>query len=146
MNNSFFRSDVKGRFTSCCLDSLIYFKLVPLPYSFDPTKQIQTSKWIKFRGTDYKAGMFLTITEGAVVKLFELIEFFLYENKCLYVASSEWETGMLNQHFLSYEAITRKNSVIILDITRFDGPPISVHIINNKLYFRKKTDFVSMDN
>ena len=96
---------------------------------------------MKFKGTDYKTGMFLTITQADIVKRYELIEFCLEDSKRVLVVCNQWKVGELNKHLLAYEAITKLIVVYILDIKEFDGPPISIHAAYEKWFFRKKTSF-----
>ena len=89
--------------------------------------------------------MFLTITELETVKLYEIIELLLEETKKLFVVCNRWDVGNLNDHFVAYEVISKSSDFLIIEIECFDGPPISLHNIMNRLYFQKTHDFLCMN-
>lgn len=143
-NGMFFKSTENNNFSPCILQNRPYISQVPQPMSFDASMDTLVSKQIKNFGTIYKEGMYLTLTEIKSVQLFEIIEFLLVE-EVIYIVGEQWLVGGFIDHYLAYEAISKMSIVKIIRLSEFDGPPVSVHNIMNKLLFRKSQDFSSMD-
>lgn len=72
-----------------------------------------------------------------MLEIEELIE----RDKKAFIIARKWITGDYDQDFLSRKAIQRTNEMIIVDIDAIDGPPFSIHNINNSYYFRPKQNF-----
>ena len=56
-----------------------------------------------------------------------------------------WKVGELNEHYVAYELIEKTSSYKMFSLNDVDGPPVMPHNVQNKLYVRNKTDFLSMD-
>lgn len=140
LNKSFFILDVQANFSKISLSDQTYFAQLPVPLPFALQSEAFSSDNIKYKGTTYKSGLFLTITHVQNVNLYE-IRNLLKVNGNIYVVTEEWTVGEFSIHFCGYEASFKTNNYHLFDISKFDGPPVQLHNINSRYFFRKKSDF-----
>lgn len=121
-----------------------YFSYVSPPY---PVKinEIQCTDAIKFKGTEFKVGSYVTVTEIQRVSLFEIIDILVTKENNPYIVGRLWQIGEFDDHFLAYEVIDKTKQCNIFSIVDADGPPLNVHNVIDKMLFRKKKDFLSMN-
>lgn len=145
VNKAFFKSQIDYTFQLVDISARPYFHMLALPIPFSENCRLKGSDKIHFINREYKSGMFLTITEIETIYLYEVVEFLVNDDNLIHVVCVEWEVGCHSEHYLAYEAISKTDMYRIRKIEDFDGPPISLHMINSRLYFRKSYDFLTMD-
>lgn len=145
ITSSFFKSSIEGDFTATKLSCRSYYANLLYPIPFDSELEILVSYNCRFKGTIYKIGLFLTMTRDHVTELYEIIELLTYEKK-LFIVGQIWQCGPYNEHLLAHEALNCSGLKQIRNSNDFDGPPLMIHSINNRYYFRKRYDFYEDDN
>lgn len=144
-NKQFFSSPLEGRILQCELETKDYFKSLLLPLPFNIKSKIECTKSIKFKGTEFTAGAFVTKTEIQTVDLYEIVEVLIIDTNELFIVGRQWKVGEFDDHLLAYNVVDVTSRFRILNINYVDGPPIMVYNVQNKQIFRKKTVFVTMD-
>lgn len=140
LNKEFFKLDILGNFSKISLPDQAYYTQLPVPLPFALHSETFSSDNIKYKGTTYKLGLFLTITNVYNVNLHE-IEHLLKVNGKIYIVTVEWTVGEFSVHFCGNEALFKTNNYHLSSINKFDGPPTQLHNINCRYFFRKKSDF-----
>uniref|UniRef100_A0A8D8PDM1 (northern house mosquito) hypothetical protein n=1 Tax=Culex pipiens TaxID=7175 RepID=A0A8D8PDM1_CULPI len=94
----------------------------------------------KIHGIIYKNGTFVTYTQDDVTELYEIVEI-LNIDSSYFLVGQLWQCGGLDDHFLAQEVIKPTLLHRLLSLSELDGPPIMIHSINHKQYFRIKRGF-----
>lgn len=141
---TFFHHPSEAKLALFNFESKEYFSNILLPY---PVKieEVKCTDTIKFKGTEFKVGSYVTVTEILSVSLFEIIDIWITKNNNPYIVGQLWETAGFDDHFLAYEVIDKTKNCKIFSIVNVDGPPLNIHNVVDKMLFRKKTDFLSMN-
>lgn len=143
--HKFFSCSISGTFSICDLKEKDYYSCLPLPNPINEDQVIRCSKCMHFKGSEFRIGTYVTVTELQNVQVFEIIDILRTENDEVFMVAVLWKLGNLNEHYVAFEIIDKTSSYRMINLNEVDGPPIMPHNIQNKLYFRKKTDFLSMD-
>lgn len=141
---SFFNNPLDAKLSPCNCESKEYIRSIPPPYPIN-LDEVQCTENIKFKGTEFKVGSYVTITEMESIFLFEIVDILITKQSDPFIVGQLWRTGDYDYHFLAYEVIDKTNTYKIINIIDVDGPPLNVHNVENKILFRKKRDFLSMN-
>lgn len=144
-NREFFKCSISGSFSACDIKEKYYYTFLPLPNPINDEQIISSSTCINFKGSQFRTGNFVTVTELQNVQVFEIVDILRTEKDDLFVIALFWKVGELNEHYVAYELIEKTSSYKMFSLNDVDGPPVMPHNVLNKLYVRKKTDFLSMD-
>lgn len=143
-HKEFFKDSLEGTFKPCCLEDKHYAKSLPRPLPFGVDQNMRETTQIKYKGTVFKTGTYVTITQHLNVDLLEIIDI-LVSGSSVFLVGLRWVVGQFDEHFLAYKLIDKTDKYCIYSIDYIDGPPIKPLCINNRWYFRKKHDFNSME-
>lgn len=142
-NQSHFAEDLE-------IKRALKMKLVNLPYfsELEITTELLTSTYytsnaVKYKGTDYRVGYFLTISINNMrsVKLYEIKDLLVKDDQ-LFIACREWVLKGYVEHYASFEVQLPLDIYVVINANRFDGPPIHLYRIGNEHYVRLKKYFV----
>lgn len=107
--------------------------------------EVQCTQNIKFKGTEFKVGSYVTVTEMQSILLFEIVDILIANQNNPFIVGQLWKIGDYDEHFLAYEVIEKTKNYNIFSIVDVDGPPLNAHNVENKILFRKKRDFLTMN-
>lgn len=141
----FFNSPITGAFASCELKEKWYYEFLPQPNPINVHRDIQETKCLKYKGTDFKTGTYVTITNLLDVQILEIEDILKTTDNNCYLVVTAWNRGTFDEHYLAYVLIDKSKNMKMINLNEVDGPPVMPHNIHNKLCIRKKTDFLSMD-
>lgn len=111
----------------------------PLNYSnnYDLIKTLKetplntpTYNSLKFCGTVYKVGYYMTISSSDEIKLFKILDILVSNNDVEFLVE-EYKIEKYNNHLVCYEIGEASNNYKIFNIKVFDGPPIHIYYIFN---------------
>ncbi|XP_058454051.1 uncharacterized protein LOC131432029 isoform X1 [Malaya genurostris] len=141
-NNNFFKSDFETSFEHIIFKNRSYFKNLVMSNCINiDSDNIFSTYSCKIYGTRYRNGLYLTTTLNCVTELLEIVEILKITDN-IYIVCQLWECGQFDEHFLAFEVIRRIELFKVLPLKDFDGSPITVHSIKNKVYYRKKYNYV----
>lgn len=140
----FFRNAIEGTVHSCDFQLKSYVKQLSKPFPIQFDKDVKETVQVKYKGTLFKIGTYVTVTEELNVKLFEIIDL-LISDTVVFIIGLLWIVGEYDEHFLAYEIEEKSQTYSIINIDDVDGPPIMPHTIGCMMYIRKKQDFSTMD-
>lgn len=144
-NMTFYENSDTGNFLKVDLKTRPYFsKLVYNDVISFQTETLATQK-CRIDSVSYQNGLFVTVTQSGVTELIE-IEEILENNFKKYIVGKLWETGEFNYHYLAYEIVQSTQLFRIIDICDIDSPPLMIHLINDKYFYRKKHKFLHEDS
>lgn len=142
--------DFSKELQSISFKSAVRMKILELPY-FNllssaenlTTPELYSCKTVTYKGTEYKIGYFVTISEQnlRIVKLFEIKDLLVFDNQ-LFLTCQPWYVGSYSYHYASIEVQESQSDYEIIDVTLFDGPPVNVYSMDTKKFIRLKKFFV----
>lgn len=108
--------------------------------SFERNEPVEFTSTLTFKGHQFSAGNFITMSTKTQMNLYE-IEEFIYYQESIKIVARHWTLGHFCEHYLATEAIIRLQQLSIIDMESIDGPPFTVHSIGDKFMFRNKCTF-----
>lgn len=139
-NETFFESPIEGSFTEQIVKLRPYWNKID-SWPFNSETAVSLAPSCKLNGVSYKIGQFISKTENDIVQLLESEEFLKHEED-VYVICRQWLCGSYNSHYVALEAIERTDKFTLIKLDSIDGPPFTVHFVDNKHLFRFKKVFV----
>lgn len=145
LNELFFKRANETKFTETDLRERSYFNKLVGPCMITFEQVVLSTLKAKVNGILYKNGSFVTLTNLKVTELIEIVEI-IQSDTTSYIVGQLWQCGEFNEHLLAYEAQACTQLFQIHKLTDFDGPPFMIYNIDNKMYFRKRFDYIDDDN
>lgn len=144
-NLTFYKDSDTGNFQKVDFTTRPYFNKLVYQDIINCQNEIFATQKCNIDSISYQNGLFLTVTQAEVTELIEIEEIIQHDSK-KYIVGKLWECGDFNYHFLAYEVIRSTQLFRIIEVSDFDSPPLMIHAVNNKYYYRKKHKFLHEDS
>lgn len=145
LNETFFNSTKEAKFSETDFRRKPYFDKLVGSHDINLEKTILFASSSYINGIMYKHGLFVTYTNQDVTELLEIVEI-LKIDSITYIVGQLWQCGVFNEHLLACEAQVCTQLFQIIKLADLDGPPLMIHNIDNRMYFRKRYDFTEEDS
>lgn len=135
ISNDFFKKDVE-LFDNCMktdIKSENYFPFIKLN-ELKQVSNLEKAQKIKFKGTTFKTGYFITRSEriNAMPLLLEIKDIIISDESGCFAVCKEWEVDNFSEHLLSYICKEKESpSYHIVNLNKIDGPPIHIYFLPN---------------
>lgn len=144
-NMTFYENCDSGNFQTVDISLRPYFSKLVYHCEIDFQNKICASQKCVINSISYQNGLFLTVTLNEVTELIE-IEEILSNDSEKYIVGRLWECGDFDYHYLAYEVVRSTQMFNIIEISGFDSPPLMIHAINSKYFYRRKHTFLHEDS
>ncbi|XP_055550872.1 uncharacterized protein LOC129733225 [Wyeomyia smithii] len=124
------------------LINMPYFALLDIDSNIH-LHNFQASNNVSYKGVEYKIGYFLSKSSRRLsnIELYEIRDI-LIKNDDLYFVCRKWRISNYSEHYAAFEVTGPCDMYKIAEVNEFDGPPIHLYSIENKLYIRLKKYFI----
>lgn len=92
---------------------------------------------IEYCGMQYKQNLFLTKSANNFTNIYEIIDMVSDEQE-IYIIGLNYLPIKFENHYQSFLINNSTDNYYFINLTEFDGPPTSLHKINQNKYLRKK--------
>ena len=144
LNGIFSKEEISGDFITRDVRLLNYYDNIIQPMIIENGSNVAISNKIIFKGTAYKGGDFVPLLTNTNLYLFQILDI-MHENERYFLVAKMWMLGNFDNHYMAYTAIEAIPQVEIIPIEAFNSPPITVHKVEEHLYFRLKPSFNTID-
>lgn len=140
-HQNFFDLEPEGKFLPNTLESRPYLQKIISNYPFASDEVVSFTYCIQYKGSSFKSGQFVTISEASSNLQLKEIEEFAKHDDQIFVICRDWKVEEYDDNYLAYKTEERLDTMCIISLNLVEGPPFSIHEINGTYYFRPNIGF-----